>query len=280
MSKIKRLIKQYIIFALAFFCLYAPQSASSDENKELPIARVYEKSIYMKDLAPNVFMESQQQTKLNDEEYLNWKNDYELKMLGNLIYLELQKQFLKKSKSEPSSKEIQAFIDFQLKSEETLLDDFNSQRDELQEKLQSADLADAQRDSATNHLNTLDNLIAQELKRREYAKSIPNYREIKNNLLQKGAVMTVTAWKYNKALFQQYGGRVIFQQAGWEPIDAYKAFLEEHRDAKTFEIFSPSYMGVFEYIYKYFDAGHNYLPQEDADKYFVKPWWDPTFEGF
>jgi hypothetical protein len=37
----------------------------------------------------------------------------------------------------------------------------------------------------------------------------------------------VKSWKINKALYAQYGGRVIFQQAGVEPLDAYRDFLKE-----------------------------------------------------
>ena len=36
----------------------------------------------------------------------------------------------------------------------------------------------------------------------------------------------VGPWKFNRELYRQYGGMVIWQQAGIEPLDAYKQFLE------------------------------------------------------
>jgi hypothetical protein len=37
----------------------------------------------------------------------------------------------------------------------------------------------------------------------------------------------IRQWKLNQALYRQYGGRIIFQQGGPEPLDAYRRFLEE-----------------------------------------------------
>ena len=37
----------------------------------------------------------------------------------------------------------------------------------------------------------------------------------------------ISQWRLNRALYQQYGGRVIYQQLGPEPLDAYRQYLEE-----------------------------------------------------
>jgi hypothetical protein len=50
----------------------------------------------------------------------------------------------------------------------------------------------------------------------------------------------IVASKRNLALFETYGGRVIFQQMGPEPIDAYRAFLEEQKRLGAFEIIDKS----------------------------------------
>jgi hypothetical protein len=46
----------------------------------------------------------------------------------------------------------------------------------------------------------------------------------------------IRQWKLNKALHHQYGGRIIYQQLGPEPLDAYRQYLEERRDAGDFKI--------------------------------------------
>ena len=46
----------------------------------------------------------------------------------------------------------------------------------------------------------------------------------------------IRQWKLNKALYEQYGGRIIFQQGGPEPLDAYRRFLEDSRAPGDFTI--------------------------------------------
>ena len=36
-------------------------------------------------------------------------------------------------------------------------------------------------------------------------------------------------WKINKTLHAEYGGRIIYQQLGLEPLDAYRMFLEQRQ---------------------------------------------------
>ena len=46
----------------------------------------------------------------------------------------------------------------------------------------------------------------------------------------------IRQWKSNRQLYREYGGRVIFQQFGPEPLDAYRRFLEEQQNAGAFEV--------------------------------------------
>lgn len=46
----------------------------------------------------------------------------------------------------------------------------------------------------------------------------------------------IKQWKLNQSLHQQYGGRIIFQQAGPEPLDAYQRFHEDFRKSRAFTI--------------------------------------------
>lgn len=96
--------------------------------------------------------------------------------------------------------------------------------------------------------------------------------------LEKGrdkmARYTVARWKKNKALYEKYGGRVIFQQAGIEPIDAYRAQLRDIRKLGRLQILKPEFQDIFAPLERYLDMGHNYLPDTKEKKYFSKPYWE------
>lgn len=81
---------------------------------------------------------------------------------------------------------------------------------------------------------------------------------------------SVKGWKFDRALYEKYGGTVIFQQANpFEPVGAYRKFLEAAEQAKLFEIYDEANRRKF---YHYFTRKHpGEIPADDVD--FDKPWW-------
>jgi len=85
--------------------------------------------------------------------------------------------------------------------------------------------------------------------------------------------MWVRQWKIHQALFHEFGGRIIFQQAGWEPIDAYRRLLERYEEGKGFVVHDPS---LREAVYAYFNHDFVYADEKKAAFYFEKPYWERT----
>lgn len=90
---------------------------------------------------------------------------------------------------------------------------------------------------------------------------------------RKASKLWVANWQMNKALYEKYGGRVIFQQAGIEPIDAYRALLRDIREKGALKILKKTYMDIFSQFERYLDMNHNYL-SDKGDKYFDRPYWE------
>jgi hypothetical protein len=88
------------------------------------------------------------------------------------------------------------------------------------------------------------------------------------------AAAFILQWKINRALYQQYGGRIGFQQGGPEPLDAYRKFLEERQAAGDFSIADPPLAAEFwryyrdESIHSFFEPGS----AEEAKAFGVEPW--------
>ena len=83
----------------------------------------------------------------------------------------------------------------------------------------------------------------------------------------------VSRWKLNQTLYREFGGRIIFQQFGWEPLDAYRKLLDSYRDAGKFKIVDARFDGA---VYQYFDRRFVYADDAMAEFYFEKPWWERT----
>jgi len=81
-------------------------------------------------------------------------------------------------------------------------------------------------------------------------------------------------WLINKSLYETYGGRIIYQQLGPEPLDAYREFLEEQERAGAFTILDPS---IEEAFWAYFkdDSRHDFMEAGSANEkraFLVPPW--------
>jgi hypothetical protein len=80
----------------------------------------------------------------------------------------------------------------------------------------------------------------------------------------------VLQWKVSKALYQRYGGEVIFQQANpMEPVGAMRRFLEEQEKAGAFEIYDA---GERKRFYDYYVRPQIMVVPKEKVNYEV-PWW-------
>jgi hypothetical protein len=138
-----------------------------------------------------------------------------------------------------------------------------ARRDELMHKLSSADLPAAGRPSLEKELAALNELLDTTS---DTAEDQAARREI--------AAAFIRQWKINRALYRQYGGRIIYQQGGPEPLDAYRRFLEQQADAGAFKIMDKAFETVF-WRYYITDSLHSFYPPGSAEeaRAFETPGW-------
>jgi hypothetical protein len=85
----------------------------------------------------------------------------------------------------------------------------------------------------------------------------------------------ILQWKINKALYEKYGGRIIYQQLGPEPLDAYREFLRQREADGAFAIRDHA---LEESFWRYFidDSIHDFMTPGGADeaRAFTTPPWE------
>lgn len=134
-----------------------------------------------------------------------------------------------------------------------------ARRTELTEQLQTKTLSGEQRNALAKELEALDSLAGMETNASaEESAEVRAYAE-------QIARAFILRRKINRALYQQYGGRVIFQQLGPEPLDAYRTFLQEQAALENFRIFDEELEKEF---WRYFktDAMHQFYPPGSAEE--------------
>jgi pyruvate/2-oxoglutarate dehydrogenase complex dihydrolipoamide acyltransferase (E2) component len=189
--------------------------------------------------------------------------------LNELIFGALLEQYAKENKIEPTEAELDAFVQKTEEMKKQHHAKFEKDRDNLLKELKSKSLTEHERTEKTSRLKTLENILKASKEVDEKAKGM----EEKMQMMRRNmARHFVKSWKINKSLYEKYGGRIIFQQAGVEPLDAYREFLKEQEKKGAFKIFGKDYEISF---WKYFinDSMHTFYLKEDGAKFMKTPWW-------
>ena len=189
--------------------------------------------------------------------------------LNGLIFGTLLEKFARDNKIDASEKEIDTFIQ---KTEDKGRQNrikFESDKMKLQMELRTAKLSDRERKNKESQLKQIEKILKMTDEMEERTKGMEEQlRPIK----RRNAGNFVKAWKIKKALFAKYGGRIIFQQAGPEPLDAFRDFLREQEKNGAFQILDQQYEAPFWYYFTN-EAKHNFYPEKEGKKFINTPWW-------
>lgn len=185
--------------------------------------------------------------------------------LRGIVLVTLLDDFATRNGIEPTEAEIDAFLRGSEARERAGRAEMKKERARLVAELQAMTLSESERAEREEQLETIDSV--REMNREmdgEVERGAASYDDMVREL--------VRGWKINQALFARYGGRVVFQQAGVEPLDAYRAFLEEHAKQKSFQIFDARAAADF-WAYFTNDDLHVFYDPGEGRRLIETPWW-------
>jgi hypothetical protein len=113
---------------------------------------------------------------------------------------------------------------------------------EVQEKLKSSSLSTEEKENLQSNLKVLESLHEMEVQE-DKEKTMDTKGALKDQ--QTVAKTFIKQELINKALYKQYGGRIIAQQMGVEPYDAMHKFLKEEEKNGSFKIIDKSFEAPF-----------------------------------
>ena len=260
------------LFSLSLWSSPASLSAAETSIRK-PMAEILGKAIYEDDLVPPK-VDTEQKTKLSRAEHKAWYTRTREEALRNLVWSSVFADFAQKRNIEPTPAEIDSQIREQKKFMAADKVRREKHREELIAELRSPGLSDDRRQQAQQYLDTLNSLRDHDA-RMEKERSDPAREKMWQDSERRVGAVWVKQWKVNQALFREFGGSIIFQQAGWEPIDAYRLLLDQYKASKGFVIHDPS---LQEAVYRYFQHKFVYADEKKAKFYFDRPYWERTQE--
>lgn len=250
--------------AMGLVCSLSTQAA--DETRGKPVAVLFGETVYAKDLAAPAA--AGQAVDPAAEERVKGE------MLRARVWKAVFEDYARRRNINPTDAEITSQIEGHRRMRVRSDAERAQQRAALITELKSAGLGDTRRKAAQQHLDTL-NQLAEFDARREAELRDPAMRKVQQESERRVAEHWVRQWKLNQALYREFGGRIIFQQAGWEPIDAYRKLLDQAEAGKAFVVHDPALRAA---VYSYFEHKFVYADETRARFYFEKPYWERTPE--
>ena len=247
-------------------------SAEPSAKTRVPVAVVFSKQISADELEPNAALRNQEAAQLSQEQFNAWLVGFRQERLTGMIFSSLAEQYCRGHNCEPTNEDVAAFVKSGKTSKAANQRKWAAERASLSKEMDSPNLTEARKREIASRLYMLETfLFAGE----NFTGSISPEQEAAAQ--RRVADQFIRAWKFNKALYQQYGGRVIFQQAGMEPLDAYRAWLKDHEHNGDFVINDAA---LHEGFWRYFvSEAHTFVPIESFRKEsgmadpWEKPWW-------
>jgi hypothetical protein len=189
--------------------------------------------------------------------------------LNGIILGALLRHYAAEHKLEPTDDELDDFINRTEEAAKRQVIRMQAERSTLIEELKSGSLSDREREEKTSSLELIETILEITAETLEQERGNEEQMHLAERQL---AYQFVVSWKINKSLYEKYGGRLIFQQAGIEPLDAYRDFLKEQEKKGAFQILDKQYEADF---WRYFtnDAMHSFISEEEGAQFINTPWW-------
>ena len=189
--------------------------------------------------------------------------------LRELVFATLRDKYAKDNKIEATEDEIKAFLDKQEDTAKQFQVESEQEKQRLDAELKLPSLSKEQRKEKQSQLALAEHRIKTDHENREAAKKMEKQLR---PMLRSMAQQWIIPWKVNQSLYKKYGGRMIFQQGGVEPLDAYRDFLKDEVKKRNFEILNKSDEKAF---WEYFtnEAMHRFYNKDEGEKFINTPWW-------
>ncbi len=239
------------------------------------VAEVLGRKIWAWDLKPEGDFFQDEPREMNEQESREWLWLYQREKIKEMILSPLLDQYAQDHQIEVLDSQTQPLMSLltnddnlqeERMAEEEFLEEIKARKMQLEETLELPHISEETRNK------TFEELI-------RLGKAIPQLE--KENLqeeLVRMATEMVKIWKINRALYKRYGGRVVLEQAGPEPLDAYRDFLKEKEKEGAFRIYD---QGLAQAFWEYFtdDRGHTFYTSEGGARWMETPWWLLEKEG-
>lgn len=225
------------------------------------IAEVLGQKVYLGNIEPNSDVKRKHQESEPNERFNLWLKQTRASDLGR-YFKPLWDEYAKEKELTVTEQEIKEFNERMINFMTAEKEKQKKKRDNLARELIAENIENTKRAELEKSFNLYNRLID------SFREPNLIFQNTHNNVAQS----VILNWKIYKELYKQYKGRVIFQQAGPEPLDAFRKFFEEQQSKGKFKFYNKDAEDLFWDYYR--NVRHTfYEAPNEAEQLMNAPWW-------
>lgn|GEM_PF-1117790 len=204
--------------------------AGQPSEADKPVAVVLGRGIPRAALASDDKTRQSERAARKPEDFAVWESMDEVQRLMGLVLGPLLKDYARYKGLEPTKQEVQDSISAFSRRKEEIIAREKEDNERRRQELRRVDLPPAKRQSLQTELESSEQLV------KVFSEETDEEPSLAAEESEMVARSMVLSWKLQRALHCEYGGDIIFQQAGPEAVGAYLPFLEARMKAGNFNL--------------------------------------------
>jgi len=255
-------ILTYIGLIIFILCLPVLASDSLDDFPgDSLVLKVLGQKIYLKDINPSQAQIEKYQSNKTQEEFDRWLKQQRKSNISGYFRV-LFERYSQEQGIEVVDADIESFNKGMQRSISSQIEKAQRKINSLEKELKADNLDDKKQTELKSRLDIYSETVKRRLKSQGRFKR-------RNSATEK----VILWWKINNQLYKQYGGHVIFQQGGPEPLDACRKFFEEQEHKGHFEFYNKDAEELFWDYYRNEKIHTFYSDAVEAKNMMDTPWW-------
>jgi hypothetical protein len=245
---------------------------AAEPFENLPIdtvlVEILGQKVYFKDIEPNLDAQAKKRGTMTNEQFTLWLKQTRSSNLGR-YFKPLWNEYVKEKRIVVTEREIKEYKDKMISFMTAQKQEWKRKRDNLARELIAENLKEDKKAELEKNFNLYNRLIEKSPDPNLiYYSSDPNTAKLIDDVPKS----FIRSCKINQALYHQYKGRVIFQQAGPEPLDAFRQFFEKQQSKGKFKFYNKDAEDLFWDYYK--NVKHTFLSDpNEVERMMNTPWW-------
>ena len=232
------------------------------------LVEVLSQKVCLKDIEPNLDAQKKQQESTTNEQFALWLKQTKSSKMGR-YFRPLLDEYAKEKGIAVTEQEIKEYKEKMISFMTSQKNEWKGKKDNLAKELVAENLKDDKKAELEKSFNLYSRLIE-----RTPDPNLIYYSSDSNTAKAIDDVPKsfIRNYKIYQALYRQYKGRVIFQQAGPEPLDAFRQFFEEQQSKGKFKFYNKDAEDLFWDYYR--NVKHTFITDpNEVEQVMNTKWW-------